>query len=341
MANWIPFHDELRKGKYRGLKRGVRFVLLELSLEAKPGKGVIELPLGMNDIDAVCDILGGDRREVAEALRVFCAGDDPVVVIEGPEGARRLRIPGWERRAGFNGSRESPGASTKRTRALRERRRDADAPRAGDGGNNPGNGHVHRGNDVGNDAATEAQRPLHAVPATIGNGGATALQDRTGQDKDNPPSGGGARTRAGEPPPPAIADRGSLASEPAALAVFDVLDRSKSLRTLAGARFARNLAAHAVEAGTGGRLPLPDVLHAIRAADERETAASAAPGALPKAGRDLANYVFSFVKQTQPGESAGSRQATRPFGRSPPLRQPAPPDLAAKARANTIDISGD
>lgn len=202
MANWIPFHDELRKGKYRGLKRGVRFVLLELSLEAKPGKGVIELPLGMNDIDAVCDILGGDRREVAEALRVFCAGDDPVVVIEGPEGARRLRIPGWERRAGFNGSRESPGASTKRTRALRERRRDADAPRAGDGGNNPGNGHVHRGNDVGNDAATEAQRPLHAVPATIGNGGATALQDRTGQDKDNPPSGGGARTRAGEPPPP-------------------------------------------------------------------------------------------------------------------------------------------
>jgi len=121
--NWIPFHEDITRGKYRGVPRALRFCFLELCLLARPKRGVIELPLGMTDREGVADLLGGNAREVAAMLAIFTAshdGDDAAMRFEGPAGARRLIIPGWQRR---NPGAEPAGASTERVRNLRERRR--------------------------------------------------------------------------------------------------------------------------------------------------------------------------------------------------------------------------
>lgn len=99
MSNWIRFHGELRQGKHRGIPRALRFVFLELCLEARPGRGAVELPLGMDLVDGVHDLLGGSRREVQAALDLYTAGPDPSspsIRIEGAAGALRLVIPSWE-----------------------------------------------------------------------------------------------------------------------------------------------------------------------------------------------------------------------------------------------------
>lgn len=75
---WTPFHEELRQGAKRGLSRATRFIFLELSLESREGCGWIRSPVGMTDLDALHDILGGNKKE-------------------GPERARTLRIPCWSR----------------------------------------------------------------------------------------------------------------------------------------------------------------------------------------------------------------------------------------------------
>jgi len=131
---WVKFHEEITKGAKRGIPRAIRFVLMELSLLCRPERGSVALPLGMSDVNGVCDLLGGNRREVAEALRTFVA--DGTIVLEGDEGARTLRIVHW---ATWNaGTVESPGASTQRSREHRAKA-----------------------------TATGTQRPLHDV-ATVG-----------------------------------------------------------------------------------------------------------------------------------------------------------------------------
>lgn len=93
--SWIKFHSELREGAKRGLPRATRFVFLELSLLTRNGRGETALPLGMSDVDAVHDMLGGSRREVVEALKLLTAGPTPMVeFFDGPAG-RSLRIPSW------------------------------------------------------------------------------------------------------------------------------------------------------------------------------------------------------------------------------------------------------
>src|SRR5262245_50857791 len=112
--DWVKFHRQLTKGTKRGIPRALRFVLMELSLEAKRLQGAVELPLGMTDEDAVCDILGGNRKEVVEALKAFCPGPDPgdpVLIFDGPPGARLLVFPKWR---DWNTAVEIPGASTAR-----------------------------------------------------------------------------------------------------------------------------------------------------------------------------------------------------------------------------------
>jgi hypothetical protein len=113
---WVKFHDELRRGAKRGLPRAVRFVFLELCLETRPGRGVIALPAGMTDVEAVHDMLGGSRREIVESLKQLTAGAEPMVLIlDGPDG-RTLAIPSW---AAWN----STDISSARVQKLRERRR--------------------------------------------------------------------------------------------------------------------------------------------------------------------------------------------------------------------------
>ena len=99
--SWVKFHDELTQGAKRGLPRATRFVFLELCLLARKGRGVVQLPLGMRDVDAVCDLLGGERREIVRALATLTAraseADEPMVRFESTPSGRALVIAKWEK----------------------------------------------------------------------------------------------------------------------------------------------------------------------------------------------------------------------------------------------------
>jgi hypothetical protein len=122
MSNWIPFHSGLREGDKRGLPRAVRFVYLELSLIARPFAGAIPLPRGFkSDLDAVHDMLGGNRREVAEALALLTVpmdptdpSDTPMLTLSGPPERRILSVTSHSRWVRVDNS-------TARVRRLRER----------------------------------------------------------------------------------------------------------------------------------------------------------------------------------------------------------------------------
>jgi hypothetical protein len=119
---WVPFQKRLAKGAKRGLPRGVRFVLLELSLEARPGHGVLDLPLGWTTEKAVHDRIGGNRKEINRALKEFTKPDaDGVQVlrIERDETKHRLIISKWSLHAG-------PKSSTPRVQLHRDRKRYAE-----------------------------------------------------------------------------------------------------------------------------------------------------------------------------------------------------------------------
>lgn len=125
---WIKFHGELRQGKHRGIPRALRFVFLELSLLARPGRGELELPMGMKLLDGVHDLLGGGRREVELALELYTAGPDskaPSLLVEGEEGAWRLKIPSWEK----DNQLDSSAGRMRRLRENRALRNDCDASR--------------------------------------------------------------------------------------------------------------------------------------------------------------------------------------------------------------------
>ena len=92
---WVKFHEELRAGAKRGIPRATRFIYMELCLLARPGRGVVALPIGMNALNGVHDILGGSRGEVVRALETLTAGEAPMVRVEGEPGALRVVIPAW------------------------------------------------------------------------------------------------------------------------------------------------------------------------------------------------------------------------------------------------------
>ncbi len=118
-ADWIPFHRRLAKGPKKSIPRGVRFVLLELSLEARGTEGVLDLPITWDTVEAVHDLLGGNRRELREALKIFQKPDEtgrPALRIERNPSAHRLIITKWHEWAG-------PKSSTERVRQHRENKR--------------------------------------------------------------------------------------------------------------------------------------------------------------------------------------------------------------------------
>lgn len=180
---WVKFHDKLCKGAKRGLPRAVRFVFMELCLESRPGRGVLDLPVGMSDLDALHDVLGGNRKEIADALKALTAvprptANDPepraMVELDGEEGTRRLTIPSWE---AWNSGQEAPGASTERSR--RHRRRPGNATSAEE---------QHQAEQPQNDDATTAQRPLHPLRTEEqreGNGSATPYRGEEIREEEN------------------------------------------------------------------------------------------------------------------------------------------------------------
>lgn len=82
-ADWVPFHRRLARGSKRSVPRGLRFVFLELSLEARLHRGVIHFPTEWSTLKSVHDLIGGKRSEIRRALDVFSRPDgDGVAPIE-------------------------------------------------------------------------------------------------------------------------------------------------------------------------------------------------------------------------------------------------------------------
>lgn len=101
--DWVPCHRRLVSGRKKAWPRAVRFVLLELSLEARATGGVIEFPPEWTTLDAVHDLLGGDRRELSRALKLFEVRDEfeqPTIEIERDLLRHRLKITKWREHAG-------------------------------------------------------------------------------------------------------------------------------------------------------------------------------------------------------------------------------------------------
>jgi hypothetical protein len=121
IEDWVPFHRRLAKGKKRSLPRGVRFVYLELALEARATEGTIELPLEWDTLDAVHDLLGGGRAEIKNALEAFTKVDDtgvsPLEIVKNST-QHALIVTKWGEWAG-------PKSSTRRVREFRERQKNA------------------------------------------------------------------------------------------------------------------------------------------------------------------------------------------------------------------------
>src|SRR5581483_9923852 len=119
--DWGKAHRRLFSGKWCGVPRATRFVLLELAIEARAHDGVIELPYGTVDpIEGLVNLLSKtnrrDRREVREAIRFLASSGIESVTFETENDLKRARIPS------FRTWNASP-SSTDRMRAKRERDR--------------------------------------------------------------------------------------------------------------------------------------------------------------------------------------------------------------------------
>lgn len=125
---WVRFHGELRQGEKRGLSRATRFVYLELSHEARPRQGVVVLPQRMGDVDAVHEVLAGNRKEIVEAIRDLTAGPDPMIRFEEREGKRVLVVINWEK---WNPKRDDSGPRVQRYRD--KKKGDGESPEPSDG----------------------------------------------------------------------------------------------------------------------------------------------------------------------------------------------------------------
>jgi hypothetical protein len=70
---------------------------MELSHEARERGGWIALPLGMGDVDGVHELLGGKRQEVADAIKLFTSGDDPMLSFGVVDGKRAIIVNNWRK----------------------------------------------------------------------------------------------------------------------------------------------------------------------------------------------------------------------------------------------------
>ncbi len=95
--SWVRFHGELRQGEKRGLSRATRFIYMELSHEGRARQGIVVLPQRMGDVDAVHEVLAGNRKEVVEAVRDLSEGPDPMIAFEERDGKRVLVVVNWRK----------------------------------------------------------------------------------------------------------------------------------------------------------------------------------------------------------------------------------------------------
>jgi hypothetical protein len=93
MREYIPFHDSLRRGAKRGIPRAVRFIYLELVLEARQYGGRIPLPYGLKTPEtAMHSLLGGPFKEIKLAFELLTKPVDP------DDDTPMIRVEGTDRR---------------------------------------------------------------------------------------------------------------------------------------------------------------------------------------------------------------------------------------------------
>lgn len=270
----MKFHVELTRGSKRGIPRALRFVLMEISLAARPLRGRIELAEGMGDVDAVVDLLGGDRSEVAAALARFTAGEEPTLVFLEERGRRYLAFPSWER---WNGA-EPPTTSAERMRRMRERRA------ASDDTGTP----VTRDADVTERDASRGEE--RRSEETRSSGGVDPVPGTTA--RATPP------LKPPRVPPP---DEASEVEH----AILTALREASggALASEATVEFARSLSPFANTSAHAGKLELADVVLGVEQAAELVAAERAGPDHVPRAGPDLRKYVTAIVRKIQRGEA--------------------------------------
>jgi len=75
--DWIAFHSRLASGRWQGVPREYRFVLLELALCARRENGTIFLPrYSKTHTSGIVELLGGNRAQTRRALKFF-ASEEP------------------------------------------------------------------------------------------------------------------------------------------------------------------------------------------------------------------------------------------------------------------------
>jgi len=121
MSDWVRFHRELRFGEKRGIPRALRFVYMELAHEARARKGFFFLPIGMSDLDGVHEALGGNRKEVVDAVRVLTAEPDPMIRFSDIDGKRACVVVNWSK---WNP--KDPTGDERQNRSRNGRNRDMD-----------------------------------------------------------------------------------------------------------------------------------------------------------------------------------------------------------------------
>jgi len=169
---WVKAHRSLREGVKRGMSRATRFVYLELCDAARASGGVLRLAPGVAVVAAVHDLLGGSKREIADALRDLTDpkfGDEgaPMVTISEEANDRSLTIVRWDE------EQTTDATAARRAKEYRDRRR------------------------VTRDAG---------VTSRVTNGDVTALEERREEEKKPPgvPRDGGTETaEVATPCPPA------------------------------------------------------------------------------------------------------------------------------------------
>lgn len=118
---WVAVYEKLMSGRKRGLPRATRFVYLEIVMKARPFGGSLPLPPNFKtDVDAVHDIVGGNRREVDQALQLLTVavpGDQPMLRLEGDAEQRFLVVVSFAKWCRGD-------HSTERVRKFREKQRE-------------------------------------------------------------------------------------------------------------------------------------------------------------------------------------------------------------------------
>ena len=76
--NWVKFHESLVSGFWHGVPRTHRFILMELSMHAKPLQGVSELPYGTKDhVSGLVELRLHGRERRMGLDRRYSASDIP------------------------------------------------------------------------------------------------------------------------------------------------------------------------------------------------------------------------------------------------------------------------